>query len=333
MRGWESKHTRIGKGLCPLTVRALPPPYPARESFAYLREPRSSRSVAGRSSVLAPRLSRRLRIPGVLSSASWYSLGLFASCILLINHTLAYEGPPVVPLQAVVSTQWRSRGVGQNLQRHCSGSSMVERSRQPVSREAISPSFSSGHSDNGCLYSRVGSFSGGSGGQRYLVSRGKIVSHQSFGIGSDTFGSQGLPSLHGLLVPVLTDNTTAMWYINKQGGVGLYLLCREALRLWSWAQDHQICVVANHLAGVLNVSADSLSRQYLSSHEWRLHLEVVLHIFRMWGFLQLDLFSTLENAHCPSFCSLQYPTQGALGGAFQLHWGSQLLYTFLHPFP
>ncbi|KAJ1202338.1 hypothetical protein NDU88_006138 [Pleurodeles waltl] len=38
-----------------------------------------------------------------------------------------------------------------------------------------------------------------------------------------------LPSLRGQSVQVLTDNTTTMWYINKQGGVGSYLLCREAL--------------------------------------------------------------------------------------------------------
>ncbi|XP_078520251.1 uncharacterized protein LOC144785006 [Lissotriton helveticus] len=42
-----------------------------------------------------------------------------------------------------------------------------------------------------------------------------------------------LPSLRGQSVQVLTDNTTAMWYINKQGGVGSQCLCREALRLWS----------------------------------------------------------------------------------------------------
>ncbi|KAJ1137758.1 hypothetical protein NDU88_004154 [Pleurodeles waltl] len=34
-----------------------------------------------------------------------------------------------------------------------------------------------------------------------------------------------LPSLRGQSVQVLTDHTTAMWYINKQGGVGSYLLC------------------------------------------------------------------------------------------------------------
>ncbi|KAJ1085596.1 hypothetical protein NDU88_005726 [Pleurodeles waltl] len=137
-----------------------------------------------------------------------------------------------------------------------------------------------------------------------------------------------LPSLRGQSVQVLTDNTTTMWYINKQGGVGSYLLCREALRLWSWAKDHQICLVANHLAGVLNVRADSLSRQFSADQEWRLHPDQIRLIFQMWGFPRIDLFATLENAHCPLFCSLQYPVQGALGDAFQITWCDQLLYAF-----
>ncbi|KAJ1116790.1 hypothetical protein NDU88_004996 [Pleurodeles waltl] len=137
-----------------------------------------------------------------------------------------------------------------------------------------------------------------------------------------------LPSLRGQSVQVLTDNTTTMWYINKQGGVGSYLLCREALRLWSWAMDHQICLIANHLAGVLNVRADSLSRHFSADHEWRLHPDQVRLIFQRWGFPRIDLFATRENAHCPLFCSLQYPMQGALGDAFQITWCGQLLYAF-----
>ena len=40
-----------------------------------------------------------------------------------------------------------------------------------------------------------------------------------------------LPSIRVRLVQVLTDNTTTMWYCNKQGGVGSWVLCQEALRL------------------------------------------------------------------------------------------------------
>ena len=34
-------------------------------------------------------------------------------------------------------------------------------------------------------------------------------------------------------IQVFMDNTTAMWYCNKQGEVGLWTLCQEALRLWT----------------------------------------------------------------------------------------------------
>ena len=100
-----------------------------------------------------------------------------------------------------------------------------------------------------------------------------------------------LPSLCSQSVQILMDNTTVMWCIKNQGGLGLSLLCREALRLWSWAQDHQICVIANHLAGVLNVRADILSWRHLAHHRCLLHPEVVYYISQLWGTPQIDLFA------------------------------------------
>ena len=60
---------------------------------------------------------------------------------------------------------------------------------------------------------------------------------------------------------MLTDNTTAMWYCNKQGGVGSWTLCQEALRLWTWLECQDIFLVMQHLAGSLNARADELSRR------------------------------------------------------------------------
>lgn len=42
-----------------------------------------------------------------------------------------------------------------------------------------------------------------------------------------------LPSIKGKLVQVFMNNTTAMWYYNKQGGLGSWTLCQEALSLWT----------------------------------------------------------------------------------------------------
>ena len=88
------------------------------------------------------------------------------------------------------------------------------------------------------------------------------------------------------------DGTTAMWYVNKQGGVGSSNRCREALHLWSWAGKNQVFQVASHLAGVLNVRADSLSRLLKPDHKWHLHPEVVSDIFQMWGTPEVDFFAT-----------------------------------------
>ena len=38
-----------------------------------------------------------------------------------------------------------------------------------------------------------------------------------------------LPPINGRLVQVFTDHTTAIWYCNKQGDVGSWTLCQEAL--------------------------------------------------------------------------------------------------------
>ena len=65
-----------------------------------------------------------------------------------------------------------------------------------------------------------------------------------------------LRSLQGRLVQEFTDNTTAMWYSNKQGGMGTWTLCREAVRLWKWLEQQNIFLVVQHLAGSLNVRAD-----------------------------------------------------------------------------
>ena len=95
---------------------------------------------------------------------------------------------------------------------------------------------------------------------------------------------------------MFTDNTTAIWYCNKQGGVGFWTLW--ALHLWNWVERQSIFLAAQHLAGTLNVRADKLSRHCLADHEWRLHPKVAQGLFREWGEPWVDLFATAENADC-----------------------------------
>ena len=73
-----------------------------------------------------------------------------------------------------------------------------------------------------------------------------------------------LPQVRDTAVDVLTDNSTTVAYINKEGGTQSPTLCYLALDLWAWCRQHGIYLVANHISGVRNVLADALSRGKLA---------------------------------------------------------------------
>ncbi|KAJ7327248.1 hypothetical protein JRQ81_017007 [Phrynocephalus forsythii] len=108
--------------------------------------------------------------------------------------------------------------------------------------------------------------------------------------------------LSGQVVQVVTNNTTTMHYMNKQGGThsqGLLLLTVE---FWEWCMRHRIYPIAVHLPGKENI-ADRLSRTTSISHKWKLHQDVFQSIVHHWGAPELDLFATPENKKCTTFCS------------------------------
>ncbi|XP_042306128.1 uncharacterized protein LOC121921720 [Sceloporus undulatus] len=133
------------------------------------------------------------------------------------------------------------------------------------------------------------------------------------------------------VVLLLTDNTTVMYYLNKQGGTKSRTLLSITICIWEWCIDHKILLQCIHLPGDQNDLADRLSRSSSTRHEWRLHPEVVSRLFNRWGTPLLDLFASWLNTHTVRFCS-RYRDPRSEGDAFQFKWTQGLLYAF-PPFP
>jgi hypothetical protein len=115
----------------------------------------------------------------------------------------------------------------------------------------------------------------------------------------------GHQALQGKCVPVRTDNTTTIAYINRQGGTRSSTHCALAIRLHLWSLAHKIALKANYLQGKLNVLADALTRNILSQTEWSLH-ERTVNRLRCWEpSLQIDLFASSKNHCLPLFFSLE----------------------------
>ncbi|WAR11495.1 hypothetical protein MAR_025675 [Mya arenaria] len=92
--------------------------------------------------------------------------------------------------------------------------------------------------------------------------------------------------LRGLVVQVLTDNISAMTYINQMGGPS-QKLSRLALAIWAEAFDHGITLRCAHIAGVQNGQADYWSRTP-DKHNWMLHPAVFGYIDKLYGRHTID---------------------------------------------
>ena len=84
--------------------------------------------------------------------------------------------------------------------------------------------------------------------------------HKLAGTKSYVADLAALPQVRHTTVEVLSNNSTTVSYINKQGGTHSLTLCRLALEFLDWCDEHCIRLVAVHLQETKNVLADALSR-------------------------------------------------------------------------
>ncbi|XP_040286209.1 dynein heavy chain 8, axonemal [Bufo bufo] len=141
--------------------------------------------------------------------------------------------------------------------------------------------------------------------------------------------SHWTPRLRGLPIRIQTDNSTAVAYLNHQGGTRSVMALREASRILRWAETHVPVLSAMHIPGVDNWAADFLSRQLVDPGEWSLHPEVFLQLCHRWGTLDVDLFASRLNRRLPCYVSRSRDPQALAVDALFLPWSQfDLLYLF-----
>lgn len=128
---------------------------------------------------------------------------------------------------------------------------------------------------------------------------------------------------------VLSDNSTVVSYLNKQGGTKSPSLCWQTIDLISRADSRNILLRATHLAGKENIVADALSRGWrLDDKEWTLDQKWADHVFRMYDRPHIDLFAAAGNSRLPTFCSRFHHPQAWATDALAQDWTGFLGYAF-----
>ena len=129
-------------------------------------------------------------------------------------------------------------------------------------------------------------------------------------------------------IKTMTDNTTAVSGVNKQGSTRSHMCNDIARKIWFWALERNIWLTAAHIPGVQNVEADEASRKFRADREWELSDFWFQKIQHQFGTPTVDLFATRLNAKVNRFFSWQPDPDSEVIDAFTTSWAGEFFYAF-----
>ena len=132
------------------------------------------------------------------------------------------------------------------------------------------------------------------------------------------------------------DNTTAVAYLNRQGGTHSLALLRLTFRIWKLAEQLKVMIIPRHIAGQRNVLADLASRKgQVLPAEWSLTPQAWDWMVSQspWGGPSIDLFANRWNHQLPRYGSPCPDNQATLIDAMEATWPQEeILFAFPPPF-
>ncbi|PZC70555.1 hypothetical protein B5X24_HaOG215645 [Helicoverpa armigera] len=124
------------------------------------------------------------------------------------------------------------------------------------------------------------------------------------------------------------DNTTAISYINRMGGIRFPNLNKIARELWQWCEQRNIYVFASYISSENNEIADAESRATHPDVEWELANRAFSKIIHKFGSPSIDLFASRINRKCDLYVSWKKDPDAYAVNAFTLNWRNLNFYAF-----
>ena len=130
-------------------------------------------------------------------------------------------------------------------------------------------------------------------------------------------------------IRIMSDNSTAIAYINSKGGTKSPPLDALAADIWEFCNEKGIHISAAHIPGAKNTTADHMSRTFSDQTEWMLHPNILNILVKELGFKpEVDLFASRLNKQLSKYVSW-IPDPGCIAvDAFSLSWADIKFYAF-----
>ena len=98
-------------------------------------------------------------------------------------------------------------------------------------------------------------------------------------------------------------------------------------KIWNWAIEKDIFIIAAYIPGILNVEADQESRKSELRTEWKLHESIFGNIKKYQDFYQsVDLLASRINAQLPRYFAYRPDPKAEVINAFCVSWHNLSFY-------
>lgn len=124
------------------------------------------------------------------------------------------------------------------------------------------------------------------------------------------------------------DNSTAVSYINRMGGIQYPHLTDITKTIWQWCESRKIFVFASYIKSKDNTIADAESRKCHPDIEWELSQPTFEMLSDKFGTPMIDLFAGRLNKKCAKYVSWHKDPDAEAVDAFTINWSSEFFYAF-----
>ena len=130
-------------------------------------------------------------------------------------------------------------------------------------------------------------------------------------------------------VLIQSDNTTAISYVAKKGGMQSELRDKISRDIWLLASEYNFDISISHIRGSDNLDADATSCLLSTHSEWSLPSHIFTQVYKVLGFRpDVDAFASQLNNKLPRYFSFTADPFSEHVDAFTICWSHTNLYCY-----
>ena len=129
-------------------------------------------------------------------------------------------------------------------------------------------------------------------------------------------------------VKIMSDNTTAIPYINKKGGLKPQECNKITKETWIWYTSRDLHISAAHILGKSNFETDKNSRKCQDVTEWQLNPKISKAVCDTFGTPDIDLFASRINRQTEKYVTWKPEPEAFAVDAFSINWSHHFMYIF-----